>query len=280
MGIGARGEGDVLGIAVHGAAGRMGSRVVAIAREEKDIAIVAALGRPGDPRVGRDVGLVAGVGPLEVPFGDRLPAEGGGVRVDAVIDFSEPVASLAIARTCVERRIPLVVATTGFSREARAELEATAATIPLLLEANLSLGVALLTRLVRDSARALGIEADVEIVEAHHRKKMDAPSGTALHLARAVAEGRRQELERETIYGRHGVSAERRHGEIAVHALRLGDVVGEHTVAFGFGSERIEHTHRAHTRDVFARGALRAARFVATAPPGLYGAEDMLGLRR
>jgi len=264
---------DLLRIAVHGAAGRMGSRVIALAREERDMKVVAAIVRPGDPRVGRDLSETAGGEPMGVPISDRLP-DGA---VDAMVDFSEPDATPALARLCVDRGIPMVVATTGLDQDMRAGLREAARSIPVLVAANLSLGVALLARLVRDAARALGLEADVEIVEAHHRRKMDAPSGTALHLARAVAEARGQELDRVSTFGRHGIMAERRREDIAIHALRLGDVVGEHTVSFGFGSERIELTHKAHSRDVFARGALKAARFVARAAPGLYGPEDILG---
>jgi len=261
-------------IAVHGAAGRMGRRVVAIAAEEGVHRVAAALCRPGDPRAGTDAGAIAGCAPLGVPLSEKLPE---GARLDAAIDFSAPPASLAFVRACVARALPVVVATTGFKDHERAEIVEAARRIPVFLAPNLSVGVALLTRLVADAARALGLDADIEIVEAHHRKKKDSPSGTADHLARAAAAARGQNPEAAFIFGRHGMSSgDRPRGEIAVHAVRLGDVVGEHTVSFGFGAERLELVHRAHSRDVFARGALRAASFLIRAAPGLYGPQDLL----
>jgi 4-hydroxy-tetrahydrodipicolinate reductase len=261
-------------IAVNGAAGRMGRRVVALAADEGGHRVVAAVVRPGDPRAGEDAGVVAGMAAMGIPLTAAIPA---GVRVEAAIDFSDPDASAHFVATCVERAIPCVVATTGFHEKARAQFEEAARHIPLFLAPNLSVGVALVSKLVADAARALGLEADVEIVESHHRKKKDSPSGTALQLARAVAGARGQDLGEVATFGRHGISGgDRARGEIAIHALRLGDVVGEHTVTFGFGAERIEIGHKAHSRDVFARGALRAAAFVARACPGLYGPGDLL----
>ncbi len=262
-------------IAVNGAAGRMGRRVIAIAAEEGNDPVAAALVRPGDPRIGQDAGVVAGTGPIGVPLSAAIPA---GAKVEAAIDFSDPDASARFVAQCLERSIPVVVATTGFHEKARERFEEASKFIPVFLAPNLSVGVALVARLVADAARALGLDADVEIVESHHRKKKDSPSGTALHLARAVADARGQALGDVANYGRYGFSgADRPRGEIAIHALRLGDVVGEHTVSFGFGAERIEIGHKAHSRDVFARGALRAAAFVARAGPGLYGPPDLLG---
>jgi 4-hydroxy-tetrahydrodipicolinate reductase len=265
-------------VAVNGAAGRMGRRVIAVACEEGSHRIVAAIERAGDAHLGEDAGALAGVAPIGVPLTAALP-DASGPRIDAVIDFSAPEATLRLVEQCAARRIPVVVATTGHDEKARAALTEAAKTIPLFFAANLSIGVALVTRLVADAARALGLDADIEIVEHHHRKKKDSPSGTALHLARAAAEARGQDLKSAGIYGREGISGgDRPRGEIAIHAVRLGDVVGEHTVTFGFGSERIEISHKAHSRDVFARGALQAARFVAAARPGLYGPADLIAL--
>jgi 4-hydroxy-tetrahydrodipicolinate reductase len=261
----------------------MGRRVIALAAARPgEFELAAALVRPGDPRTGRDAGEVAGVGrPLGVPLAPAFPA---GAAPAAAIDFSTAEAAGRFATACAARRVPLVVATTGLSPEARAAIEAAAQAVPVLIASNLSLGVALAVRLVREAAGALGVEADVEIVETHHRKKRDAPSGTAITLGRAVAEARCQDPARAIVYGRplYGKIAEgdRPAGEIALHAQRLGDVVGEHTVAFGFGSERLEIGHKAHSRDVFAQGALRAAAFVAGAAPGLYGPEDVLFPRK
>jgi 4-hydroxy-tetrahydrodipicolinate reductase len=261
-------------IAVNGAAGRMGKRVLALATEEHTHRVVAAIVRPGDPRIGDDAGVQAGTFPIGVNLSAGIPA---GLKVDAAIDFSDPNSSAAFVATCAERRIPVVVATTGFHEKARGSLEKAAETIPVFIAPNLSVGVALVARLVADAARALGLDADIEIFESHHRKKKDSPSGTALQLARAAAAARGQDLGEVAAYGRHGVTGgDRPRGEIGLHALRLGDVVGEHTVSFGFGAERIEISHKAHSRDVFALGALRAATFIATARPGVYGPEDLI----
>jgi len=266
---------DPILIAVNGAAGRMGRRVIALAGEDGAFRVTAALVREGDARLGTDAGVAAGVGPIRVPLAVELPE--GDPRPQVAIDFSDPDGSAAFVAACVARRLPVVVATTGFHERARRALEEAAKEIPIFVAPNLSVGVALLARLCAEAARALGLEADIEVTEAHHRKKKDAPSGTALQLARAVAAARGQDLGDVVSYGRHGLSdADRPRGEIGIHALRLGDVVGEHTVSFGFGAERIEITHKAHSRDVFARGALRAARFLATACPGLYGPDDLL----
>lgn len=264
-------------LAINGAAGRMGQRVIALAAREPDLVVVAALVRPGDPRVGQDAALVAGVAAGSgVLLGAEMPAD---ARPDVAVDFSTADATAGFLAVCLERKVPLVLATTGVAPAVRALVDDAARAIPILLASNLSLGVAVVTRLVREAARALGLDADVEILETHHRKKRDAPGGTALSLARAVAEAR-GEPPTDVVFGRplYGriAEADRPRGEIAVHAQRLGDVVGEHTVTFGFGSERIEIAHRAHSRDVFAAGALRAARFLAKAAPGVYGAEDVL----
>jgi 4-hydroxy-tetrahydrodipicolinate reductase len=267
---------EVLPIAVHGATGRMGRRVLALAAEDPSLRVVAAIGRPGGARLGADAGEVAGIGrPIGVAISADLPA---GAAPSAAIDFSAPEATGRFLEVCRARAIPLVVATTGLSDSLRAEIERASASIPILVAANLSLGVALARRLVAEVARSLGPEADIEIVESHHRGKKDAPSGTALALARAAAEARGQDSARDLVFGRGPGSGPRRFGEIGVHALRLGDVVGEHVVSFAFGAERIEIGHKAHSRDVFAAGALRAARFVATAKPGLYGPEAMLSI--
>jgi 4-hydroxy-tetrahydrodipicolinate reductase len=260
----------MLRIAVHGAAGRMGRRVVALAAAAREVEVVAALVRPGDPRAGEPAGAPGLVFSSEIPEG---------ARPDAAIDFSTPEAAERFLALCAARRVPLVLATTGLAAEQDERIAEAARAIAVLRASNLSLGVALAVRLCREAARALGAAADVEVVEAHHRKKRDAPGGTALTLARAVADARGQRPD-AVVFGRPGygrvATEDRPAGEIAVHALRLGDVVGEHTVSFGFGSERLEISHKAHSRDVFAAGALEAARFLAGAPPGLYGPEDVL----
>ncbi|MHC4829200.1 MAG: 4-hydroxy-tetrahydrodipicolinate reductase [Planctomycetota bacterium] len=263
-----------LRLIVLGAAGRMGRRLVQLTESLEEVEVVGALIRPDDPRAGDDAGLIAGTNVLGVPLSSELPD----VEADAVIDFSTPIATHRFVPLIAERGLPVVIATTGLGAETRARIVEAAQRVPVMVAPNLSVGVALLTRLVREAATQLGLEADVEIIESHHRNKADAPSGTALHLAEAVAEAREQELAEAMIHGRSERTPEGRpRGEIAMHALRLANVVGEHTVVFGFGSERIELTHKSHSRDIFCRGALTAARFLLGRAPGLYGPGDLVG---
>lgn len=258
-------------VAISGAAGAMGQRVVALVAATADMELVAAIERADHPDLGKDAGLLAHVAELGVPLTSDLTGE-----PDVLIDFSAPTATLARARDCARRGVPLVIGTTGLPAEARAEIEKQiAARIPVLVAANMSLGVNLLVRLAEIAARALP-GYDVEIVEVHHRRKKDAPSGTARELAdrllKALDRG-----EEALIYGREGITGARTSDEIAIHAVRGGDVVGDHTVIFAGEGERVELTHRATSREVFAQGALRAARFVAGQKPGLYSMQDVLG---
>jgi 4-hydroxy-tetrahydrodipicolinate reductase len=260
---------------VHGAAGRLGRRIVALAAADPAWEVVAAIVRPGDPRTGRDAGALAGADPTGVSLGPEpspLP------KADVAIDVSTAEACPGFCERAAAQGIPSVVATTGLSTEGRAALERAAERVPILVAPNLSTGVALLTRLVREAARALGTEADIEVVEAHHSRKRDAPSGTALALATAAAHARGQAPAQTLRHGRAGCSpGGRPPGEIGLHAVRAGDIVGEHTVTLAFGNERLELVHRAHDRTVFARGGLRAAAFLAEGPPpGIYGPEDAL----
>lgn len=258
-----------LKIAIQGATGRMGMRLIQLIQADPSLTLGAALDRPDHPRLGEDSGTVLGLGNLGVPLASTLDRP-----VDVVIDFSTPAATLAIARTCAERGIPLVVGTTGLEPERRRELERAADRIALLISANFSKAVNLLFRLAGIAARALGEAADVEIIERHHHFKKDAPSGTALKLADVVAEaiGTRQ-----LTHGRQGQVGERPRGEIGLHALRTGDNPGEHTVVFGLMGECLELSHRASNRDGFALGALDAAKFLVGKTPGVYTMEDLLG---
>jgi len=263
-------------IAVCGAKGRMGRRVVALAHEDDAFRVAAALVRPGDPEIGSDAGAALGLGgPIDVALTDVLDETAG---AQALVDFS--VAEAAADRVAEAARLGVgsIVCTTGLDDAARKKIGAAAQKVPVVVAANTSLGITVLKRFAADLARALGEDYDVEIAEAHHRFKKDAPSGTALLLANAVAEALGRDPAKAIVHGRHG-AAPRRPGEIGVHALRMGDVVGEHTISFAALGERIELGHRAHTRDTFARGALRAARWLVGRPPGLYGMEDVLGLR-
>jgi 4-hydroxy-tetrahydrodipicolinate reductase len=263
-------------VVVAGAAGRMGSRLVALLQPESELRLVAALEAPGHAALGRDAGESAGVGQLGIPIGADVDAALGRDRI--LIEFSVPDASLAHVREVARHGGRAVIGTTGFTAAQREELARIGTSIPLLVSPNMSVGVNVAFKVLADMARMLGDEYDVEIVETHHRFKKDAPSGTALRMAEVVATALGRDLAKTAVYDRHDKLAERARKEIGMAALRSGDVVGEHTVVFGSLGERIELTHRAHSRDNFARGALRGARFIATARPGLYSMQDVLGL--
>jgi 4-hydroxy-tetrahydrodipicolinate reductase len=263
-------------VVVAGAAGRMGSRVVACLPDAPDLTLVGALEARGHPAVGRDAGEVAGVARTGVAIDDdpaRVLTTG---RV--LIEFSMPEASVEHLRLVADRGARAVIGTTGFSGAQREEIAALAKRAPIMLASNMSVGVTVALKLLRDMARALGDDYDVEITEVHHRFKKDAPSGTAVTMAEVVAAALGRDMGEVGIYGRHGLPGERTRREIGVFSIRSGDVVGEHTVSFGGLGERLELTHKAHTRDTFARGALRAARFIAGKPPGLYSMQDVLGI--
>src|SRR5207244_6074326 len=258
-------------IGINGICGRMGLRIFQLAREENDLVVGAAIDAPEHPYQGRDVGEVAGIGRVGVLVGAEVPlAE----RLDAIIDFSTPQGTMAILPQCVARRIPLIVATTGHSTAQRQEIEAASHETALLMAPNMSLAVNLLMKLVAEAAEALRDKGfDVEILERHHRFKKDSPSGTALHLAHIVQEAMGQTQLR---HGREGLVGERSAHEIGIHAIRVGDNVGEHTILFSTLGETLELTHRAQTRDCYARGALQAAKFLARRPPGRYTMDDVL----
>jgi 4-hydroxy-tetrahydrodipicolinate reductase len=260
-------------IGVNGACGRMGQRIVQLACEDKDLAVGAALEAASHSCQGRDIGEIAGLGQLGVAVTSALPLDR---QLDVVIDFSLPAGTLAAVRLCLQRHIPLVVATTGHSAAQREEIEEAAHEIALLMAPNMSLAVNVLMKLVGQAAPALrGKGFDVEILERHHRFKKDSPSGTALHFARLVQEAMGQTQLR---HGREGLVGERPEHEIGIHAVRVGDNVGEHTILFSTLGETLELTHRAHTRDCYARGALQAARFLAGRPAGRYTMKDVLEL--
>jgi 4-hydroxy-tetrahydrodipicolinate reductase len=260
-------------VGINGVCGRMGLRIFQLAQEDRELTVGAALDAPGHPFQGRDVGEVAGVGKMGLPIRAELPLD---TRLDAMIDFSSPQGTMAVLPTCISRRIPLIVATTGHTALQRQEIEAAAHETALLMAPNMSLAVNLLMMLVSQAAQALrNKDFDVEILERHHRFKKDAPSGTALHFARIIQEAMGQT---ELRHGREGLVGERPRDEIGIHAIRVGDNVGEHTILFSTLGETLEFTHRAHTRDCYARGALQAAKFLAGRPPGRYTMNDVLGL--
>jgi 4-hydroxy-tetrahydrodipicolinate reductase len=258
-------------IAIHGAAGRMGQRLVALASSDPELQIVAAIDAPGHPRLGEDAGVLAGVRPLGFPLRSGLDAV-----ADAIVDFSVPQAVDGILDVALARRIPLVLATTGLDERQTAKVRAAAEAIPLLWAPSMSLAVNLTMKLAELAARALkDRDADVEILERHHRFKEDSPSGTALRFGRIVAGAMGQSEHR---YGRQGRPGKRPHGEIGYHAVRIGDNPGEHTVLFGLLGETIELTVKATNRDCYAAGALSAVKFLVGKPCGLYGMDDVLGL--
>jgi 4-hydroxy-tetrahydrodipicolinate reductase len=238
--------------------------------------VVAALEQPGHPALGRDAGELAGGGALGVPISaDPAPALAPG-RV--LVEFTAPAATLAHLRLAAAQGARAVAGTTGLSAAEVDELRGLAARTAILFSPNMSVGVNLAFRVLALMAKALGDDYDVEITEIHHRTKKDAPSGTAARMAEVIAEALGRDLGQAGVYGRHGLVGERRPKEIGVHALRGGDVAGEHTVVFATAGERLELTHRASSRDTFARGALRAVRFIAAAPPGLYSMHDVLNI--
>ncbi len=264
---------DVYRVAINGAAGRMGRRVVALAHADDALQLTAAMDNEASGLIGSGAGELAGVGSAGVALASTLEQP-----VDAIIDFSTPDGLMAIVPICAERRIPLVAATTGLSQAQLEEVKSAAQQTAVVFAPNMSLAVNLTMKLVREAARALkgnrdGV--DVEIIERHHRFKEDAPSGTALRFGQIVAEEMGQT---DHVHGREGRPGERPRNEIGYHALRTGDNVGEHTIVFGLMGETIDLTVKGHTRDSYAYGALAAAKFVVTQGPGLYGMDDVLGL--
>lgn len=265
-----------MSVVVAGAAGRMGSRVIACLHEAQDLRLVAALEAPGHPAVGRDAGEVAGVGAMGVALG--TDAASAIARDRVLVEFSAPEPTLEHLRQAAAGGARAVIGTTGFTPAQREEIAGLARRTAIMLSPNMSVGVTLALQVLATMAKALGDDYDVEVTEIHHRFKKDAPSGTALRMAEVVAEALGRDLAAVSVYGRQGVPGERSTQEIGVFSLRSGDVVGEHTVSFGTLGERLELTHRAHNRDTFARGALRAVRFLAARPAGLYSMQDVLGL--
>ena len=260
-------------IAVVGAAGRMGRVIVRLAAADPAFEVAAAIGIAGDPALGADAGELAGVGKLGAAV-----AESCTVPVDVAIDFSSPAGFAATANWCAVRRVALVSGTTGLDDADKLALREAAARTAVLWAANMSVGVNLLLKLARDAAAALGPEWDCEIVEAHHNRKADAPSGTAKALLESVCSARGVVADAVVRHGREGVIGARRPGEIGMHAVRMGGVVGDHDVHFALPGEILTLRHHAESRDVFAAGALRAARWIAGKPAGLYTMRDVLAV--
>jgi len=260
-------------LAITGAAGRMGRCLIRLAAVDPALRLAAALENADNTSLSQDAGTLAGGKPLGLNIATEWTTP-----ADVLIEFSSPPGTLHWLDQCIERNTPIVIGTTGHSEDQLARIRAAASKIPVLKSPNMSVGVNVLLRAAKLLAKTLDESYDVEIVETHHRFKADAPSGTAIALRDAVIDARREagRGESNVIYGRHGQSGQRPAGEIAVHALRLGDTIGEHTLAFGNLGETITLAHSAHSRDTFAAGALHAAKWIAGKPPGFYTVQDVL----
>ena len=264
-------------VIVMGAAGRMGGQIISLLRADKELELSAAIEYGAHAAIGRDAGEVAGGEKLGVTITPDLPRALKHGKV--VIDFTTPEVTVETAGLAAKAGVPVVIGTTGLTDLQQRSLYAAAKQIALLHSPNMSIGVNLLFQLAAQAAKALGPAYDMEIVEAHHKMKKDAPSGTALHLARVLADAAGRTLEHSAVYTRHNRNEPRQPGQIGIQSVRGGDIVGDHTVLFAGAGERLELTHRATSRDNFARGALLAARWIVDQPHGFYSMQDVLGQR-
>ncbi|MGC9325197.1 MAG: 4-hydroxy-tetrahydrodipicolinate reductase [Desulfomonilia bacterium] len=264
-------------VGIVGIAGRMGSLIARGVLEADDMTLTGGLEMLGHSAIGQDIGVSAGTQEQGVLItSDREEAF---VDSEVIIDFTFPQVTLATASYAQKRKKALVTGTTGFTEEEIENISQCASVVPIVLAPNMSIGVNVMFRVVEELSGLLGDAYDAEIVEAHHRMKKDAPSGTAIGLAQAIARGRGIHLDEHARYERHGFIGQRPTGEIGIQTLRAGDIVGDHMVMFAGNNERIEITHRAHTRQNFVQGALRAARWISGKQPGLYSMHDVLGLK-
>ena len=261
---------------VIGAAGKMGSRIIHIIQETSSISLYRAVERPDHPSIGKDIGEVIGLGKMSIPLEGDLNKAGG----DVIINFTNPKTSLESLEFAKETGSAIVIGTTGLSPEQMERVRDLSKSVRCVFSPNMSVGVNVMFRIVQEVARVLGPEYDVEIFEAHHRLKKDSPSGTAVKLGELIAKAIGRDFGKVGVYGRKGMVGERTKDEIGMQVIRAGDIVGEHTVLFGGIGERLEIIHRAHSRDNFARGAIRAAVWVVDQPNGLYDMQDVLGLKR
>ncbi|MEM1112391.1 MAG: 4-hydroxy-tetrahydrodipicolinate reductase [Pseudomonadota bacterium] len=266
-------------VGVTGAAGRMGRTLVeAIAASEHDLILAGALEHPDSSLVGADAGELAGQGKNGVVVvADLAEAIDD---IDVLIDFTVPAATLANTAMCAQQGVAMVIGTTGFTPEQQAEIDAAAGQTAICKASNFSTGVNLCFKLLEEAARVLGDEVDIEVYEAHHRHKVDAPSGTALSMGQVVADVLGRDLSKVAVYGREGQTGARERETIGFATVRAGDIVGDHTVTFAAEGERVEITHKASSRMSFARGAVRAAAWLAGREPGLYDMRDVLGFNQ
>jgi 4-hydroxy-tetrahydrodipicolinate reductase len=264
----------MIDIAVIGAAGRMGGAIIRAIQTEPAVSLSCALERPESDALGLDAGTLAKIEPLNVPIIDSPQ----GQAFDIMIDFSTPASSLLNIEFCQNAGRAIVIGTTGMNDDVMHKMQQAAKHIPVMFSANYSVGVNLAAKLLRLAAAVIGNESDIEIIEAHHRHKVDAPSGTALLLGKAIADELGKDLSRDGVFCREGIIGEREQGTIGFSTIRGGDIAGEHTVMFIGEAERIEITHRATDRKIFANGAIRAAKWLNEQPAGLYDMNDVLGL--
>jgi 4-hydroxy-tetrahydrodipicolinate reductase len=264
-------------IAVAGATGRMGSRITALSKEYEGLQLAGAFERRGHKDIGKDIGPIVGIGDTGVRLVDSL--ESIIDNADLIISFTTVEASLEHLRLSSSKGKAIIIGTTGFSKDNLKEVSGLTKKIPCVMASNMSTGVNLLLKILQDIAKVLGDGYDVEIIEAHHRMKKDAPSGTALKMAQVIADALNRNLDEVAVYARKGIIGPRTAKEIGIQTIRAGDIVGEHTVIFGGLGERIEVSHKVSSRDTFARGALRAALWVYGKPAGLYDMQDVLGLK-
>lgn len=255
----------------------MGCRLVSLIKDSTALTLVGAIEGKGHHAIGEDAGEIAGCGRAGVPVSDDLSALLD--RGEVVVDFSAPEATLDHLRTVAQHKRAMVIGTTGFSASELEDLKSLARQVPCVCSPNMSVGINLIYKVIGEMAKTLGDDYDIEVIEAHHRLKKDAPSGTALKIAEVLAKAVSRDLNQVGVYARKGLIGERKKKEIGIQTIRAGDIVGDHTILFGGMGERIEVTHRASSRDTFASGALRAARWVVRQPPGLYDMMDVLSLK-
>ena len=266
----------MINVGVIGAGGRMGRMLIEAIQDNPQTTLIAAIERQGSSLVGADAGEVAAVGRLDVQIVDDLRSVIN--KIDVLIDFSLPVATEQNMQVCAEHNVAMVIGTTGFNEQQEQVLAKASEQVAIVYAGNYSTGVNLSLKLLGMAAKAFGTDADVEVIEAHHKHKIDAPSGTAYMMAEAVAEARGQNLRDVAVYGREGQTGEREAGTIGIHAIRGGEIIGDHTVMFIADGEVVEITHRARARMTFAAGAVRAATWIVQQSAGQYNMQDVLGL--
>jgi len=263
-------------VVVCGGCGKMGSKVAQLINQNEDMTLVGVIESPSHPDTGKDWGTTIGLGKTDIIISDNL--EETIQKADQVVEFTNPPVSIQHLEIASKYKKAMIVGTTGFSSEEIEKIKNLASDIPFLLSPNMSLGVNLLFKLAAEIATVLRDDYDIEIMEAHHRFKKDAPSGTAKKLAQEIARAKNINLDEVAIYGREGLIGERKRGEIGIHSIRSGDITGEHTVMFTTLGERLELTHKVHSRDTFAYGTIQAIKFMEDKPAGFYEMKDVLNI--